>query len=379
MLNRLESLCDFRYHPYPRRCTIGFSQPPVYLLMAMFVKIFAFLLVATICITGCGGSGKTAPDSNSSSAQTLATAKADGVGSQNRRAESRLAEIKSRLSSTKRFTPDIVEALCMLQREAPQHVPTFNLLTSAYVTRQDWNALAELLQAKPESQRTPMEQLQLAKILIKAQRFDDAFELSNAIVENLGKTGQPTNAEASWFAAYAAFHSGDLPRAAEILDADFNTLIAAGHLDAYVVRAMIHFRRGELAEAESLLTTLLQKDASHAPAHDALGRVLVAAGDVERGRRHIQRASEFRDQVTQAEQRSLRLAAMSQSLSGAWNRQEYDACDRLITDMLGDADPQQQVKLYQNLAALRAAQGRQREALEAAEKAKQLSTVEQHK
>ena len=241
-----------------------------------------------------------------------------------------------------------MDALRTLHGAAPQHVPTFELLTSAYVQREDWNSLVELLQAKPAQQRSDAEQLQLAKILIKAQRFAEAYELSNAVLQ---KAGPQAEEETAWLAAYAAFHTGHPTRAAEILDAHFESMIAAGRLDAYVVRALIHFQEGEFKQAESLLTTLLDKNASHAPAHDALGRVLVASGDVERGRYHIERASELRDQLTQTEQRSFRLSAMSQSLKAAWGRKDYDTCDRLISAMLEDASPQQQVKLYQNLAA----------------------------
>ncbi len=342
----------------------------------MFGKVSASLLVTAICVAGCNRTGNTDNASRSAAAKHNTSDKSGRSDNQIQRADARLAEIKRRLSSTKRFTPEIVDALCVLQQEAPQHLPTFELLTSAYVTRQDWNALAELLQTKPETQQSESEQLQLAKILIKAQRFGEAFKLSNAIVEDAEDTGQAADAEAAWLAAFAAFNLGDVSRAAKILDANFQTVVAAGHADAYVVRALIHFRQGELSAAEALLTKLLQQDPNHAPAHDALGRVLVAAGDVERGSLHIQRASEIRDQLTQEEKKSRRLAAMSQSLTTAWKRKDYDSCDRLITEMLGDANPQQQVKLYQNLAALRAAQGRQQEAIEAMANAQQLSTIE---
>jgi tetratricopeptide (TPR) repeat protein len=150
-------------------------------------------------------------------------------------------------------------------------------------------------------------------------------------------------------------------------------MIAAGRLNAYVIRALIHFQQGELPKAEALLTVLLEKDPSHVQAHHTLGRVLVAAGDVEGGHRHLDQATELRNQLTRKEQQGLRLSAMSQALRAAWQRKDYDACDRFITEMLVEANPQQQSQLYQQLAALRTAQGRQQEAREALEKAKQLS------
>ncbi len=348
--------------------------------MPSFRIISHFLFVTTILLSGCERAINTNPATYSSpkageaheSAKEYPSAaqqKAQRTQSQQRHADQKLAEIKRRLAENKRFTPEIVESLQRLRSEAPDHDPTLELLTSAYITREDWNALAELLRTKPSGERTLTEQLQLAKVLVKAQQFREAFELSSAVLQ---AADAGTNAEAAWIAAYSAFHLGD-SRAADILDANFERLIAAGRFDAYVVRALIHFKEGELSEAEALLTTLLEQHPSHAPGHDALGRVLVAAGDTDRGNRHLQRATDLRNQLTRNERTGLRLSAMSQALRTAWQQQDYDACDRFITQMLVDANTKQQSQLYQQLAALRAAQGREQEAREALAKAKQLA------
>jgi tetratricopeptide (TPR) repeat protein len=234
--------------------------------------------------------------------------------------------------------------------------------------------LAKLLQSRPAEERTEAERLQLATILVKAQRFHEAFTLAEP---SLQPSGRASHGDAAWLAAFSAFHAGNLARAADIVDANFDDLIGAGHADAYVIRALVHFNGGELAEAEKLLTTLLEKEESHASAHDVLGRVLVAAGDADRGNRHIQRATELRDQLTQAEQKALRLSAISRALVAAWERKDYEACDEFIGEMLPLANRQQQFQLYRQLAALRAAQGREQEAREALAKAKQLSASEE--
>lgn len=340
----------------------------------MINKFPAYLCLATVLLTGCERSSTTDRD-GTSSAGRMATA--DSARHEEPvQADLKFAEIKRRVPPAGRIAPDVVEALMRLHREAPNHGPTRNLLIAAFIQREDWNSLADLLREKPVAERTQTEQLELAKILIKAQHFAEGFELADGVVV---ETGPKTNPEAAWLAAYAAFNLGKLSKAAEILDANFEALTAAGRNDAYVIRALVYFRQGQLKEAESLLTTLLETNPSHAAGHDALGRVLVAAGDAQRGNEHMRRASELRDQVTRTEQRGLRLAAMSQSLSTAWARKDYDTCDRLITQMLEHASPEQRIRLYQNRAAIRAAQGRRQEAAEALEKARQLSSSEAQK
>ncbi len=348
--------------------------------MPPFRIIIASLFVATLLPTGCDRSKQTDLSKNlSAKAETAASDSARSTrahehlerpADRRKLADEKLAAVKQRLAVTKKFTPEIVDSLQRLRSEAPQHRPTLDLLTSAYVKLEDWNALADLLQTNPSGNQTTKEQLQLAKVLVKAQRFREAFDLSSQVMQ---MADPPTEVESAWVAAYSAFHAGNPSQAAAIFDANFARLIENGRLNAYVIRALIHFQEGELPEAEALLRTLLEKDPSRIQANHALGRVLVASGDVDGGRQYMERATELRDQLTRKEQQGLRLSAMSQSLRAAWERKDFDACERFITGMLAEANTQQQSQLYQQLAALRAAQGRQQEAMEAFEKAKQLS------
>jgi tetratricopeptide (TPR) repeat protein len=346
--------------------------------MSLLRTILVFW-VATIWLSGCDRSAET--ETSAGTRDTTGAAKATSGGSQGitdrseerrRDADAKLVDIKRRLAAAQRYTPEVVDSLRRLHREAPDDRSTIELLTTAYVKRQDWNALVDLLQSKPAADRSANEQIQLAKILVKAHRYDEAFKLSQPFAQ---QPGDAPNVDATWLAAYSAFHMGQLSQAAEILDANMERLIAAGRLDAYVVRALIHFRNGELPQAESLLTTVIEHQPSHAAAHDALGRVLVAAGDKERSTFHIGRASEIRDQLTRKEQKALRLSAMSQALKANWDSKDYAECDRLIAAMLPMANRKQQSQLYQYIAAMRAAQGREQEAREALATANQLLSV----
>jgi hypothetical protein len=331
-------------------------------------KTFVSLFVAsTIMLLGCQRSSD--PDPAPQRSDPKLSQPSASLNSE--RWDARLNGIKLQLAESQRFTPELFESLQQLHEDAPQHDPTTRLLVNAYLQRQDWNALAGLLNSKPPDQRSAREVQQLATILVRAQRFEEAYALVDPMVD---AAGQSANLDVSWLAAFSAFHTGNLARVATILDANFEELIAAGKLDAYVIRALVHFEFDELVQAESLLTTLVNKNDSHAPGHDALGRVLVARGDVERGKQHIGRANELRLQVTTAEQKALRLAAMAKALDDAWNRKDYDTCDRFIAEMLPQVSRDQQVVLYQYLAAVRLAQGRQEEAREAQHQATQLSS-----
>lgn len=335
-----------------------------------FGKTFASLIVAsTIVLVNCQRSSDPDPvPQRPDAGLSQPSSKPNG-----QQWDARLNEIKRQLAQSQRFTPELFESLQRLHLDAPQHDATTRLLIKAYLQRQDWNALADLLNSKLPEKRSARDVQQLAAILVRAQRFEEAYALVDPMVN---EAGQSTHLDVAWVAAFSAFHTGNLARVGTILDANFEELIAAGKLDAYVIRALVHFELNELAQAESLLTTLVNKNDSHTSGHNALGRVLAARGDVERGKQHIERANELRLQVTMAEQKALRLAAMSKALDEAWNRKDYDTCDRFITEMLPQVSPNHQVVLYQYLAAVRLAQGRPEEASEAQHKADQLSTSE---
>ena len=281
----------------------------------------------------------------------------------------RFQPIRNRLQKTQQLNSEDVATLEELARQAPRYAPISNLLARIYVQREDWNGLATLMKAQPPEQWNEAHRIQLANVMIRAQRFREAYETVQPLVTATGET----DAEAAWNAGYAAFHLGELATAQEVLSTHLDAIVAADHLDAYLLLADIQFRDGNLDQATKLLTSLLERDEFHAPGHDLLGRILSVGGNNEEAQRHIREAAAIRAKNTEAQQRALRLAAASQALNAAWERKDYKACEAFIREMLPQVNRQQQTELWKYVAAIRRAQGRPEEAERALKKAAQLT------
>ena len=281
----------------------------------------------------------------------------------------RFQPIRDRIAKTKQLTSEDVATLEALARQAPGYAPISNLLGQVYVQREDWNGLASLMLAQPRDRWDEAHRIQMANVLIRAQRFREALDAVQPIVDD----AKMPNTEAAWNAGYAAFHLGELTTARQILAANLDQLVAADHLDAYLLIADIDFRDGKLPEAATMLGSLLERNDQHAPGHDLLGRILSVQGNSDEARRHIEQAAAIRAENTESEQKALRLAAASQALNAAFERKDYEACEAYIREMLPQVNRQQQSELWKYVAAIRRAQGRPEEAQKALQRAAQLT------
>ena len=126
----------------------------------------------------------------------------DNVKRSNGTADTKLLLLSRKLGNQRRFTANMVAEIEFLHGEYPHHAGTTRLLEKAYVTRQEWNALVGLLKEKSKHERSAQDQLDLAKILTKAKRFNEAADVADSLLRE-----NPADIEAAWIAAFTAFHS----------------------------------------------------------------------------------------------------------------------------------------------------------------------------
>ena len=283
-------------------------------------------------------------------------------------ADQQLTGIQASLKAKGLNSTDLA-SLERLHAQSPSHEGAILLLTKLYVERKDWNGLTELLESLPDERRSGAYSIECAGVLAMGHRYAEAFEIINPMVQD---DGACSSLDAAWLCAHSGFHAGEMARAQSVLDVHLPEFIKAGRLDALAMRGLIDFRYGRFESAIDYLEQLLEKDPEHTAGHNALGRVLVAAGELERGKQHLDRAGLLRRQFKQREKQTLRLAAISKLLQAAWELRDYASCEQYINELLPHVDDKKRQLLYERLATLYDAQGREPEAEETRQKAQGL-------
>lgn len=279
---------------------------------------------------------------------------------------------KARMDQLQLCPPTCLETLESLHARYSADDDVVELLRTVYRQRKDWDALIRLEEERPEEQRSPEDSGRLALWYFHKGRFQDASALLERLVAE-----RPEDAELARLAGLSLFQLGDNAQAAPRLDAALAKLAGPEGAEVATARALIHLRKGELAEAEQTLQRALRMDADYAPAHSALVRVLTARGDAKGARAHFERSAAIRARNSAQESRAIRLSALSQAASQAVQERRWDDAERIVMQqMLPEADATLQVRLYRFLGDVRKAAGRGAAADEAFRKAEQLARAE---
>lgn len=277
-----------------------------------------------------------------------------------------LAEVRDRFARSGDFDAGSVTTLRALLQQDPGDESVTTLLQHALLQRQDWNGLAELLQARAGTDEQRME---LASVLVKAQRLDEAASLLAVLLAE-----RPDAERVIWLSAYTAYQRGRHDEAAALLDDSLERLLAAGRNDALLLLGTLRLA-DDPERSRDLLTAYVARDSQNPAGHSALGRALAALGDEAGAREHLERAVALHDGMGRAESEQLKLSAQASALNRAFEAGEHDRCVELLDEMLAHAQPELQVELYRFLARVHLARGRSDLADAALERAAQLGVV----
>lgn len=265
--------------------------------------------------------------------------------------------------------PTCLDTLQALHARYSADGEVVDLLRTVYMQRKDWEALIRLEEERPEGQRSPEDRARLALWYFHKGRFQDASTLLERLVAE-----RPADAGFARLAGLTLFQLGDYERAVPRLEAAQAGLEGAEGAEVATARALIHFHKGELPQAEQALERALRMDPDYVPAHSALVRVLTARGDARGARAHLERSAALRSRNTAQESRAIRLSALSQSASQAVQEKRWDDAERIVVEqMLPEADGKLQVRLYRFLGDVRKAAGRGAAAEEAFRRAEQIA------
>ncbi len=266
--------------------------------------------------------------------------------------------------------PQLFGELRKIFERYPQAGPVRELYVRTLIDRKNWNALIELYSEKPEAERTPADQVALAKMLISGQRYEDGARIVVPMWE-----AAPQDAELCWLAGFALFNQGEFAESARVFDRGWEPLMAAGKRDALLLRALIHTELGEYEPAMAKLEQLLAADPRHVPGHNAMGRVLAAVGQTERAEQHIAQATALHAAINEAETKQARLSSRVQTLNDAFAAKEYAACERMIAALMPDVNGALQAELQVMLSKVYEATGRADDAARARAEAARLAAA----
>lgn len=283
-------------------------------------------------------------------------------------ARASLDEAKAQMDQLQLCPPACLDTLEKLHGRYSADTEVVELLRTVYRQRKDWDALVRLEEERPEAERSQQDRARLALWYFQKGRYREAGALLEPLV-----AARPADAGFARLAGLTRFQMGDYEQAVPRLETALAGLAGAEGAEVATARALIHFRKGELAQAEQVLERALRMEPEYVPAHSALVRVLTAKGDARGARAHLERSTALRSRNAAQESRALRLSALSQTASQAVQERRWDDADRVVQQMLPEADRALQVRLYRYLGDVRKAAGRAAAAEEAFRKAEELS------
>ena len=265
-------------------------------------------------------------------------------------------------------TPGCLDALRALREAFPRDAEVRAALKQAYLQRRDWDALWQLEQERPAGARTPR----------RAGGAGLHRDQRRPLRRGGGLAGAAPGRPAGRRRAGAPGRPGVLPprrprpRGPAPGSGHGRPAGRGGRGGGGLFRGLLHFHRGEEAAAEQALRQATRLAPDYLPAFNALGRVLAARGAEAQAREALARARRLQEAVSTAERRQLRLSALSQMASDAFQQGRHDEAERLIAEMLEVADDGVKVQLYRYLAQVRKAAGRSAAAQAALDQAQRL-------
>lgn len=282
----------------------------------------------------------------------------------------KLEEISSRFVRTGTVTTDDVDLLFALSAAYPGEAKVSDLLERILVRRKDWDALVRFCNTKPLNERSAEENLRLAKMLIMAQRFDEALPSLESLIAEV-----PDNVEYQWLHGYADYFRGDYAGAIETFEQFGPQLIAGGRDESLLLCGLSHFQLGQMDKALELLTNYNRREPNDLSGCNSLARVLFAVGRKDEAQSLLDRVTQLHEQQNAVEKKQILFATKIRELNRAWSERRLGDCESIIQDVLPMTDGEMRYRLQLKLAEVYAATGRD----EAADQARQDAAVSRSK
>ncbi len=310
-----------------------------------YYAIYASLLICAICLNACSS------DETRFSNEPTSVAK--------------VRELSARLNTGQQLAEADFNSLKELYEQFPKAESLRKPYETALFLRKDWAALA-LFYDSMQGPDMPVEHKRNhAKVYVKLGNYEKALELTKSFDLKADSDMRHT-------AATSLFQLGKYDEAKKILDDSWNAIEQEKRVDEITLRGMIYFYQGDNAKAVETLTKATALNENSIPANNALSRVYSAMGDDEKASAALAKVQTAFDEVTQIERQKTILVEQGHKLQNAYKAKRYEEVIALGPEMIAASTPQNRLMIYQYMYNSYVALGKNEEAKEVLEKAKQL-------
>jgi len=212
---------------------------------------------------------------------------------------------------------------------------------------QQWDGLAEVLEAKPDSERTDAERLELARLYL---RNLGSFEEAEALAVPLA-TRYPEDPDIVSLAAASLYYQDRMAEAAPMVDRLWETIVQQRNTDIMTMRAVAFINDGNPERAARILEQVLEFNDSHAFAWTTLARARQAMGDEEGAQTALLRTEELRAEERELTRVSQRASDLAMAARQAWERGDHEAYEQYALDLIDVLPPERRPDVYRDLGA----------------------------
>lgn len=260
-----------------------------------------------------------------------------------------------------------IDSLNKIREKYPQNPNVRLLMQSALIKREDWQAAADFINQIPENERTEDEKKNLAKILVKLGRYEEALETVTPLL-----TKNVENIELISLSSNALMNLGRYEEAGNRLDKVWNELLNQKKADEVTMRGMIWFYQKNYDKAIETLNKAVELNPESVAAYNSLARVYAAQGKAEKAEEFTKNVQSVFDKMTADSQKKAKFVADAKNLEEAFKNKRYEEAVNLAKTMLPAAETENKFVLYQFLANSYQALGKAKEAQDALVEAEKL-------
>lgn len=272
------------------------------------------------------------------------------------------------MNTGQKISQEDIDSLQKINEKYPGVKKSQEALHAALISRQDWAALEKFYAAKKSAgEFTVEDQANLGKVYINLGHFADA-------VETLVPLKDGGNVEMVTLLANAYFQLGRYDEAKELLDGNWEKILAEKRIAAMVTRGMIYFYQADKDRAITVLEKAHEIEPENIAAGNGLSRVYSAMGNQEKADEYIEKVQNTFNRMTAEEQAKTRFVSQIYKLQEAYQAGRHQEVVIIAERLIPQADPRNKQALYQYLYKSYQALGKPKEAQESLTKAQQMQT-----
>ena len=302
---------------------------------------YVLLFSSTLILTGCsnGVSSSPAESKTAASASTATPIPPDA---------SAIATLNAAAVVDSRAIQCGEENLAALRAVWERH-PTDPLvreeLRKALETCQQWDGLAEVFEAKPESSRSDADRLELAGLYLRhLGRFADAEAIAVPLAAR-----HPTNMDIVSLAAASLYYQNRVAEAVPMIDRLWDQMVAAQNTDILTMRAVAFLDEGNAERAVNILDDVIEMNPEHVFALTTLARARQELGDEAGAQAAREKNEELRAEQSLQTRQGQRMADLSRTLQIAWDAGEFEEVERIALRLLDIAPANSKPEIHRIL------------------------------